>query len=62
MRTVVIMGAGGRDFHDFNTVFRNDLGHPGGRLHRHPDPRDRRSHLPAGAGRELLPQRHPYPA
>jgi predicted GTPase len=24
MRTVVIMGAGGRDFHDFNTVFRND--------------------------------------
>ena len=26
MRTVVIMGAGGRDFHDFNTVFRNDPG------------------------------------
>ncbi|HSK35660.1 MAG TPA: GTPase, partial [Actinomycetota bacterium] len=24
MRRVVIMGAGGRDFHDFNTVFRND--------------------------------------
>ena len=24
MRTVVIMGAGGRDFHDFNTVFRAD--------------------------------------
>ena len=24
MRTVVIMGAGGRDFHNFNTVFRND--------------------------------------
>ena len=24
MRKVVIMGAGGRDFHDFNTVFRND--------------------------------------
>jgi predicted GTPase len=24
MRTVVIMGAGGRDFHDYNTVFRND--------------------------------------
>jgi predicted GTPase len=24
MRTVVIMGAGGRDFHDFNTVFRDD--------------------------------------
>jgi predicted GTPase len=24
MRTVVIMGAGGRDFHNFNTVFRDD--------------------------------------
>jgi predicted GTPase len=24
MRTVLIMGAGGRDFHNFNTVFRND--------------------------------------
>ncbi len=26
MRSVVIMGAGGRDFHDFNTVFRDDAG------------------------------------
>ncbi len=26
MRTVVIMGAGGRDFHDFNVVFRDDPG------------------------------------
>ena len=26
MRKVVIMGAGGRDFHDFNTVFRDDPG------------------------------------
>jgi predicted GTPase len=25
MRKVIIMGAGGRDFHDFNVVFRNDL-------------------------------------
>ena len=24
MRKVVIMGAGGRDFHDFNVVFRDD--------------------------------------
>ena len=24
MRTVVIMGAGGRDFHDFNVVYRDD--------------------------------------
>jgi predicted GTPase len=26
MRTVVIMGAGGRDFHNFNTVYRSDAG------------------------------------
>jgi len=25
MRKVIIMGAGGRDFHDFNVIFRNDL-------------------------------------
>jgi predicted GTPase len=25
MRKVIIMGAGGRDFHDFNVMFRNDL-------------------------------------
>ena len=25
MRKVIIMGAGGRDFHDFNVVYRNDL-------------------------------------
>jgi predicted GTPase len=25
MRTIVIMGAGGRDFHDFNVVYRDDL-------------------------------------
>ena len=24
MRKVIIMGAGGRDFHNFNTVFRDD--------------------------------------
>ena len=27
MTRVVIAGAGGRDFHDFNTVFRDDPGH-----------------------------------
>jgi predicted GTPase len=26
MRRVMIMGAGGRDFHDFNVVFRDDPG------------------------------------
>ena len=24
MRKIIIMGAGGRDFHNFNTVFRHD--------------------------------------
>ena len=24
MRTILIMGAGGRDFHDFNAVYRGD--------------------------------------
>ena len=26
MRKVIIMGAGGRDFHNFNVVFRDDPG------------------------------------
>ena len=26
VRRVIILGAAGRDFHDFNTVFRNDAG------------------------------------
>ena len=47
MRKVIIMGAGGRDFHDFNVVFRNDPDDASGRVHRSADPRDRRPALPA---------------
>ena len=62
MRRVVIMGAGGRDFHDFNTVFREDSVRPGRRLHGRADPGHRRPRLPAVARRPALPRRHPDPA
>ena len=61
MRKVVIMGAGGRDFHDFNTVFRDDPDVAGRRVHRRPDPRHRRPPLSAVARRAALPGRHPDP-
>ena len=40
---VVILGAAGRDFHDFNVVFRDDPDARGRRLHRDADPRHRRA-------------------
>ena len=58
---VLIMGAGGRDFHDFNVVFRDDPAARGRRLHRDPDPRHRRPPLPARARRPALSRRHPDP-
>ena len=45
------MGAAGRDFHNFNVVYRDDPQTRGGGLHRHPDPRHRPAPLPARAGR-----------
>ena len=42
MRNVLIMGAGGRDFHDFNVVDRDDPARRGRRLHGRSDPRHRR--------------------
>ena len=56
MKKVIIMGAGGRDFHNFNVAFRNDPRHRSRRVHGDADPRHRRSHLPAGAGRAALPR------
>ena len=50
-RTVVIMGAAGRDFHNFNIVFRDDPGVARGGLHRHADPRHRGPPLSARARR-----------
>ena len=39
---IIIMGAAGRDFHNFNVVFRDDPREPCRRLHRDPDPEHRR--------------------
>ena len=46
---VIIMGAAGRDFHDFNVFYREQPAVPGGRLHGDPDPGHRRPHLPAAS-------------
>ena len=59
MRNIVIMGAGGRDFHVFTTVYRDDPTRSGGGLHRGPDPGHRRPDVPPVAGRPALPGRHP---
>ena len=48
-RRVLIMGAAGRDFHNFNTVFRDDAGHGGRGVHRDADPVHQRPEVPAGA-------------
>ncbi len=49
------MGAAGRDFHNFNCLFRDNARLRGGGLHRHPDPGHRGPGLPAGARRFALP-------
>ena len=58
---VIIMGAAGRDFHNFNTVFRERRGEPSRRVHRDPDPEHRGPALPAGAGGTALSRRDPHP-
>ena len=55
-KRVVIMGAAGRDFHNFNVVFRDDPHTRGGGLHGHADP----GHRPADAIRRSWPGRY-YP-
>ena len=59
-RRVIIIGAAGRDFHNFNTRYRDRRGLRGRGLHRRPDPRHRRPPLPGGAGRPPLPAGHPH--
>ena len=61
MRKVIIMGAGGRDFHDFNVVFRDDpetqvVAFTAAQI---PGIDDRT--LPAVARRAALPGRDPDP-
>ena len=59
MRRVVIMGAGGRDFHDFNTVFREDTDmHVVAFTAAQIPGIDDRTYPPSLAG-PLYPQRHP---
>ena len=57
MRRVIIMGAGGRDFHDFNVVFRDDPETQVVAFTGDADPRDRRAPVSAVAGRPALPGR-----
>ena len=50
-KRVLIAGAAGRDFHNFNLVYRGRDDVRGRRLHRDADPEHRRARLPARAGR-----------
>ena len=58
---IVIAGAGGRDFHDFNTVFRDDPEVEVVAFTATQIPGIDRPALPAGAGRIALPRRHSDP-
>jgi predicted GTPase len=62
MRTIVITGAAGRDFHDFNVVLRDDPDTRVAPFTRGADSRHREPRLPAIAGRDSLPERHPDPS
>ena len=50
-RRVLIMGAAGRDFHNFNIVYRDDAERRGRRVHGHADPVHQRPEVPGRAGR-----------
>ena len=58
---VLIMGAAGRDFHNFNTYFREQQRVRDRRLHGHADPVHQRPQVPGRARRPVLPGRHPDP-
>ncbi len=55
MRSVIIMGAGGRDFHNFNVVYRDDPERRGRGVHRDADPRHRGPCVSALARRTAIP-------
>jgi hypothetical protein len=54
MKTVLLLGAAGRDFHNFNVFFRQNLDYRVSRFYRHPDPRHCRPSLPARAVRTFV--------
>ena len=58
---IVIMGAAGRDFHNFNTVFRDDEDYEVVAFTATQIPYIDEPHVPGRAGRPALPRRHPDP-
>ena len=58
---VLIAGAAGRDFHNFNVVYRGRDDVRGRRVHRDADPEHRRARLPGRARGSAVPGRHPDP-
>ena len=62
MRKVIIMGAGGRDFHNFNVAFRDDPDTEVVAFTATQIPGHRRARLPGLARRAALPERDPDPA
>ncbi|MER3460554.1 MAG: GTPase, partial [candidate division GAL15 bacterium] len=53
---VLILGASGPDFHNFNVYFRHRPDYRGVALHRHPDPPPDGAPLPTGAGGPPVPR------
>ena len=62
MRKVIIMGAGGRDFHNFNVAFRDDPDTEVVAFTATQIPGIDERDLPGLAGRPALPARDPDPA
>ena len=60
MKKVIIMGAAGRDFHNFNTYFRDNPNFQVVAFTATQIPGHRRPEVPGRAGREALPRRHPH--
>ena len=58
---VLIMGAAGRDFHNFNTFFRDNPAYEVVAFTATQIPNIERTHIPAGVGRPGLPRRYPHP-
>ena len=62
MRKVIIMGAGGRDFHNFNVAFRDDPDTEVVAFTATQIPGIDERVYPAVSGRPALPERDPDPA
>ena len=58
-RRAIVMGAAGRDFHDFLVALRDDAVHRGRRVHGDPDPGNRQSRTFPRPRRPALSRGHP---